>query len=90
MVHPQDWMGGNSGRDGRGSCPAQRAAMASSWSSEAEATDDAPRAVRSPQERYDAAMSAAFVLITVVALLCVALLAVGAPGRGPPYPKGGA
>jgi hypothetical protein len=29
------------------------AAMASSWPSEGEATDDAPRAVRSPQERYD-------------------------------------
>jgi hypothetical protein len=29
-------------------------AMTSSWPSEAEATDDAPRAVRSPQERYDA------------------------------------
>jgi hypothetical protein len=51
------------------------AAMASSWPSEAEATDDAPRAVRSPQERYDAAMSAALVLIIVVALLCLGLLA---------------
>jgi integral membrane sensor domain MASE1 len=48
--------------------------MASSWPSEAEATDDAPNAARSPQERNDDAVSAAFVLIIVVALLCVAML----------------
>ena len=48
--------------------------MASSWPFEAEATDEAPSAVRLPHERYDDAVSAAFVLIIVVALLCAALL----------------
>jgi hypothetical protein len=51
------------------------AVKASSWPSGAEATDDVPSAVRLPHERYPyGAMSATFVLIIVVALLCVALL----------------
>jgi hypothetical protein len=50
--------------------------MASSWPSEAEATDDiTARCTLAARALRCSAMSAAFVLIIVVALLCIAMLA---------------